>query len=432
MATENRLSVNLGKPLPDLNAHKCLYVHQGNERNALTISFKRTVRVPDNETTYQLPPNLGSFPLYNVAHYKETLPESMMLKGGCFMPVHEREALWIRFNSTRPFAIKILLGGINAISGEPVIETFATALRRARLLHEEKSIQDYVVIDPANDSQLWLDGIAKQNGSVMQFVAVPTGSGYSVEAQIANADYTGGIQIMVTPIKKVGTGIIEVKRLSGFPMKFRIRLSYTVFKLLQKISEQTHVPVEQMSLLYQGHRLQNDRLIYSYGIEDKSVLNLVLNLQGGGAVMPFSQIPVGEMSLGVGGLIKQAILRDLHPPTAWDGDNTAIFNIQLLSADVFEQVTGVSPPPSPVTAETYAAAGLPFYEIQGENGEGIKGLFSDVKSVGQLDRENRIGGLDKEFAFPTIQLDKTGQRVRFRPVDQLAQDVKAWGITTTF
>jgi len=169
----------------------------------------------------------------------------------------EREALWIRFKSTRPFAVKVMLGGINAISGEPVVETFATALRRARLLHEEKSIQDYAVIDPANHSQLWLDGIAKQNGKVMQFVAVPSGSGYSVEAQIMNAESTGGIQITVTPIKTAGTGVIQVNRLSGTPIFFKVRLSSTIFKLLQKMSSHTSIPVEQMSLLYQGRRLQN-------------------------------------------------------------------------------------------------------------------------------------------------------------------------------
>lgn len=105
MATENQLRVNLGKPIHNINAHECLYVHHGAEQDALTVSFKRTIRVvsvpftlgcwteltygqPDDGTTYQLPPNLGNFPLYTVAHYKETLPESMMLKGGCFMPVH--------------------------------------------------------------------------------------------------------------------------------------------------------------------------------------------------------------------------------------------------------------------------------------------------------------------------------------------------------
>lgn len=43
---------------------------------------------PDNKTTYKLPPGLGNFPLYNVCHFKDTMPESMALKGGAFMPVH--------------------------------------------------------------------------------------------------------------------------------------------------------------------------------------------------------------------------------------------------------------------------------------------------------------------------------------------------------
>ena len=43
---------------------------------------------PDDGKTYHLPPNLGDFPLYNVSHYRETLPESMSLKGGCFMPMY--------------------------------------------------------------------------------------------------------------------------------------------------------------------------------------------------------------------------------------------------------------------------------------------------------------------------------------------------------
>ncbi len=110
MAEKNKLSVNLSNPLPELNAHECLYVHQSDDQEALTICFKRTVRIvsfllfalleiakisqPDDGTTYNLPPGLGNFPLYNVAHYKETLPESMMLKGGCFMPVHGMSPSW--------------------------------------------------------------------------------------------------------------------------------------------------------------------------------------------------------------------------------------------------------------------------------------------------------------------------------------------------
>jgi superfamily II DNA helicase RecQ len=56
----------------------------------------------------------------------------------------------------------------------------------------------------------------------MQFVAVPTGSGYSVEAQVANAESTGGIQIMVTPIKNAGLAVIQVKSLLYSAMSFRV------------------------------------------------------------------------------------------------------------------------------------------------------------------------------------------------------------------
>lgn len=136
------------------------------------------------------------------------------------------------------------------------------------------------------------------------------------------------------------------------------------------------------------------------------------------------------MSIGSGGLIKQSILRDPHSSTAWDSDNTVMFNIQLLSADVFQHVTGMEPTPSPVTAEIYAAYGLPFFEIHDEEKSGVEGSFSDVESASQLDRDNGMGGLERELAFPTIELDKTGQWIGFRGFDQLVANVKAWGIAS--
>jgi hypothetical protein len=172
----------------------------------------------------------------------------------------EREAIWIRFKSTRPFAIKILVGGINAISGEPIIENFATALRRARLINEKKPIQDYAVIDPADNGQLWLDGIAKLNGQVMQFVAVPSGSGYSVEAQIGNIDAVGGIQIMVTPIKRGPLVSIIVDRLGSLvPVRLRIPLNATVYELMSKVAATTKTPAEQLGVLFKNRRLEESK-----------------------------------------------------------------------------------------------------------------------------------------------------------------------------
>jgi hypothetical protein len=108
--------------------------------------------------------------------------------------------MWIKFTSScNKFAIKIHVGGVNAISGEPSYETEQTQARRYKLLSEKKSIQDYVV----TPRQLWLDGIASTDGTVRQFVAVPLGSGYTVEAQITGTDLIGGLQLEVVPVKEV-------------------------------------------------------------------------------------------------------------------------------------------------------------------------------------------------------------------------------------
>jgi len=178
----------------------------------------------------------------------------------------EREALWIRFKSARPFAIKVYLGGINAISGEPIIENFATSLRRSRLLQEKKSIQDYAVIDPADKGQLWLDGIAKVNGKVMQFVAVPSSSGYSVEAQIASIEAVGGIQISITPIKMGPRVTVYIKRLMQAALAIRTHLNATVSELMQMISTSTGTPVEQLGILFNNRRLKQSELDFQVRI----------------------------------------------------------------------------------------------------------------------------------------------------------------------
>jgi hypothetical protein len=56
----------------------------------LTITFKRTVRVPDNDESTALPPDMGSFPLFKVDDYAESLPVNMAQKGGLFLPMYRK------------------------------------------------------------------------------------------------------------------------------------------------------------------------------------------------------------------------------------------------------------------------------------------------------------------------------------------------------
>jgi len=54
--------------------------------------------------------------------------------------------MWVGFQASRPFAVKIYVGGVNAVSGEPKVETPATIQRRKEHLFRSKSTQDYVVL----------------------------------------------------------------------------------------------------------------------------------------------------------------------------------------------------------------------------------------------------------------------------------------------
>jgi hypothetical protein len=65
----------------------------------LTITFKRTLRIPDDGTDYPLPPGLGDFPLRHVDDYAAKVPEKWLTRGGVMLPMYQSEAMWIRFSS---------------------------------------------------------------------------------------------------------------------------------------------------------------------------------------------------------------------------------------------------------------------------------------------------------------------------------------------
>jgi hypothetical protein len=147
-----------------------------------SVSFQRTLRIP-NDGIYPLPPGLGAFPIQRVADYLDRVPPHWREQGGYFIPMYQREALWLGFDgaSFKPNAVKIAIGKINAISGEGLDET----------LHTDP--QNYIVCP----DQPWLDGINAGDNFIRQFVAMPLGQGYTVEAQVTGTEEFGGIQILV-------------------------------------------------------------------------------------------------------------------------------------------------------------------------------------------------------------------------------------------
>ncbi|MEO8564222.1 MAG: hypothetical protein ABI601_19230, partial [bacterium] len=84
------------------------------------VSFQRTLRIPDDGRDYPLPPGLGSFPIRRVRDYADKVPQAWRDAGGFFLPMYQREALWLSFHGAdwHPVALKVGIGSVDAISGK--------------------------------------------------------------------------------------------------------------------------------------------------------------------------------------------------------------------------------------------------------------------------------------------------------------------------
>ena len=160
---------------------------------ALRMEFQRTLRIPDDEDVYPLPPGLGTFPLRHIDDFPAQLPPSWNENGGVMMPMFQAEAMWINFSSQDIdgrgeycYAVKVATGKVNAVTGEGWLD----ALNRVP--------QDYLVVP----TQPWLDGYCVEKGTIRQFVAMPLGAGYTAEEQVTGRGEVGGVQIVVCPMKR--------------------------------------------------------------------------------------------------------------------------------------------------------------------------------------------------------------------------------------
>lgn len=160
----------------------------------LHIDFQRTLRIPDDDKDYPLPPGLGRFPLRHVDDFAKTVPGKWLQHGGVMLPMYQSESMWLFFNSQfvpghrvrYPFAVKIATGKINAVDGKPWEN------------NKLSGRNDHVVVP----KQPWLDGYCVEKGIIRQFVAMPLGAGHTVEEQLTGSAEHGGLQIAVYAMKR--------------------------------------------------------------------------------------------------------------------------------------------------------------------------------------------------------------------------------------
>ncbi|KAF4333900.1 integral membrane protein [Fusarium beomiforme] len=135
----------------------------------LEITFHRTLRLPEEGELHYQSHRLCHIPVMGIASISRQLQNSsnasltnMARKGGVFFTLYQREPMFLSFKATSDsFAIRSLVGGVNAISGLPWNSPVPRQLSK----------QDYLYVP----TQKYLDGIAVGKKTVRQFVAMPLG-----------------------------------------------------------------------------------------------------------------------------------------------------------------------------------------------------------------------------------------------------------------
>ncbi|MBP2452650.1 hypothetical protein [Mycolicibacterium lutetiense] len=284
---------------------------------SVTVGFERTLRIPETGL-HPLPPGLGAFPLRRVQDYPDRVPAEWLAHGGIMLPVYQREAMWLSFHSSDPAALQVGVGKVCAVSGAGWKERLA------------RGPQNYVALP----DQPWLDGINAGDGFIRQFVAVPLGSGATVEGQITGQEVHGGVQL-----RAVGLTAQALEQWRARP------------------------------------RFEGSMMIDEDSCE----------------LLP-APSAAPSMGLGAGGRMRQEVYADGRPLSDYDEDRSQRVFVHLCSAAQWTAITGEVPPPTPVDRDAYVEAGLPWFDYYDADAQDLAATdtLANVKSVGEWFGESEM------------------------------------------
>jgi plasmid stabilization system protein ParE len=386
--------------------------------NHTTISFNRTLIIPEDGKDYPLPAGFGRLPILCVADYADKVPPKWLEDGGFFIPLYQKEALFLEFGGKewQPSTAKVAVGGINAVTGDAYDEKIRA--------HK----QDYVIIP----EQKWLDGINCGEGRVGQFVAMPLGQGYTIEEQLTDEARIGGFQVAVFEAKQgrfpdEDPEIVKQRRAVHERKMAKALRDHVVSGLrqLQKDVINGHLErepstklenrlgisrSERLRLLNEVRGILRDRIgagaLVGLEVDDiqssESSNELPLFSAPKRSFQPALGMSVrrpsgsqretesygDEMGIARGGSIQQQIVEDTYGSESWDEGRKGNVAIHIVNSEMFERITGLKPPSSPITSEDYRRNCIPWFDAYDEHVPVVMPAkrFSMVKGIAAIDK----------------------------------------------
>jgi len=346
------------------------------------VTFQRTIRLPEDGKVHALPPSLGSFPVRLVDDFKDRVPEDWVKHGGVFLPLHQREALWLNFTGSVG-AVKVAAGKINAVSGQK----WRPKLMATKKPRKNKgAVQDYMV---APNPQPWLDGFNTGEGTIKQFVGMALGQGYTVEGQVTGKETFGGIQLLVVPPKK------------SKKKKFQEREVQTSGGIIcggggavgSTGSTGPTGPVGALGATGPTGPAGPEATYYASSSVSCNMLRSAAPSStrrlGAASVRRRASRPGSQIGLAAGSSITQKIHSDPYGIDTWDEKRRGRLYVHLINAEMYQEITGVYPPEMPETAQEYQGA---YFGLN-------DGHMEDVAASDALGNVLTVGEKDEELGF---------------------------------
>lgn len=121
----------------------------------------------------------------------------------------------------------------------------------------------------------------------------------------------------------------------------------------------------------------------------------------------FASAPM-EMGLGAGGRMKQKVYPDPFGIATWDANNHASVVVRLVNSEQYRELTGREPPPTPISAQTYTAHGLPWFDLYDESLGDVTApeSLTGIKSIKEIDREQDVTASEESIDLDEGQIRK--------------------------